>query len=270
MTVGDEVAGCLAVAREALGLLRGCAGTGAYSLYADAVRACHGALEGFVEARVAGLRLVIPATQLPEALLNLAHVVCLREYALARSHVPRPGWTVVDLGAYLGFYTVWAARLVGPRGRVVAVEPNHEARRLVYENAVANDVDDRVEVDPRAVWDSEGYGVLHVPGYWGNASLDPGYASSYGDAARVPVRLARLETVLADHGVEVADLVKVDVEAAEARVLRGVSPARAHRLVVELHPPWAGPETLPHAYRWLLVHALSTGSQVVAYGLAEG
>jgi len=41
------------------------------------------------------------------------------------------GMTVVDVGANLGYYSLLAARLVGPSGRVIAFEPNSENCRLL-------------------------------------------------------------------------------------------------------------------------------------------
>ena len=41
------------------------------------------------------------------------------------------GMTVVDVGANIGYYTVLASQLVGPSGRVVALEPNSENLRLM-------------------------------------------------------------------------------------------------------------------------------------------
>jgi hypothetical protein len=42
---------------------------------------------------------------------------------LLRKHL-RPGMTVVDGGAHVGFHTLLAARLVGPTGRVFSFEPD--------------------------------------------------------------------------------------------------------------------------------------------------
>ena len=39
--------------------------------------------------------------------------------------------SVVDVGANLGYYSLLASRLVGPTGRVVALEPNSENCRLL-------------------------------------------------------------------------------------------------------------------------------------------
>lgn len=43
----------------------------------------------------------------------------------------RAGMTVVDVGANLGYYSLLASRLVGPTGKVIALEPNSENCRLL-------------------------------------------------------------------------------------------------------------------------------------------
>jgi FkbM family methyltransferase len=211
---------------------------------------------------VRGLRLRVPHDQLPEAWLNIVHAICLGDYWVVGSFHPRPGWSVVDVGAYLGFYTVYAAVYVGPRGRVVAVEPNPWARSYLYENAVLNRVDDRVEVDPRAAGSRTGYATLYVPPFWGNSSLVKEYAEAYGDTVEVLVRVERLSTIMEDHNLARADLVKIDVEGLEQEVLRDAL-RLARRVVVELHPPYTGPSTVRGAGRCTIYH-LATG-QLVAY-----
>ena len=54
----------------------------------------------------------------------------------------KPGDTVVDLGAHIGYYTLLFAKLVGPSGHVVAFEPSPAScailRRNVASNGLAN------------------------------------------------------------------------------------------------------------------------------------
>ena len=52
-------------------------------------------------------------------------------------HVPRGG-TVVNVGANVGYFTLWAAGLVGRRGRVLAIEPHPENARLLRWNIASH------------------------------------------------------------------------------------------------------------------------------------
>ncbi|MBC4018112.1 FkbM family methyltransferase [Siccirubricoccus deserti] len=58
----------------------------------------------------------------------------------------RPGARVVDAGAGYGYFTLLAAELVGPQGRVVAIEPHPRSAALLRRNIALNGVTDRVEV----------------------------------------------------------------------------------------------------------------------------
>jgi FkbM family methyltransferase len=50
----------------------------------------------------------------------------------------RPGDTVFDIGAHIGFYTLLLARLVGPAGKVLAFEPDPANFALLQQNVVLN------------------------------------------------------------------------------------------------------------------------------------
>ena len=47
-----------------------------------------------------------------------------REQTALFRELIRPGHTVLDVGAHVGYYTVLASALAGPRGAVWAFEPN--------------------------------------------------------------------------------------------------------------------------------------------------
>ncbi|HIC98966.1 MAG TPA: hypothetical protein EYP08_04835, partial [Pyrodictiaceae archaeon] len=99
-----------------------------------------------------GLVAIVPNTQLPEAWANILHVFCYRDYARFEDFTPRRGWVVVDVGAYLGFYTLWAGVHVGDSGFVVAVEPNPTAREIILSNVSLNRGRiGRIAFDPRLV-----------------------------------------------------------------------------------------------------------------------
>src|SRR5205814_10617535 len=53
----------------------------------------------------------------------------------------RPGATVIDVGANIGYNTVYAAGLTGANGRVIAVEPASDNIRVLRENLGANPIE---------------------------------------------------------------------------------------------------------------------------------
>jgi FkbM family methyltransferase len=134
----------------------------------------------------------------------------------------RQGMRVVDVGANHGYYTAMFADLVGPSGRVAAIEPGPRTASLLRKTVTVNGFDDRVTVFEVAATDSDdAILVLSTP------SHEPKNARIVGDdQAGMPVTVtvsgARLDTLLQDwSGI---DFIKVDVEGAEEAMLAGAWP----------------------------------------------
>lgn len=139
--------------------------------------------------------------------------------ALAR-RFGRPGATVVDAGAHLGYLALHFARAVGPQGAVHAFEPDPRLAGRAREHARLNSCA-RIRVHAAALSDRPAESVtFHLTGQLGWSSLDGGY---WETLATVRVPATTLDAHLAESGVEPASLcfVKVDVEGAEADLLRG-------------------------------------------------
>src|SRR3954463_1875521 len=58
-------------------------------------------------------------------------------FAFIKRHVT-PGDVVVDVGSFLGVYAVVEARLAGPRGRVVAIEPTTRSASIARRHFAFN------------------------------------------------------------------------------------------------------------------------------------
>jgi len=141
--------------------------------------------------------------------------------------VIRPGMTVLDIGANVGFFTALSAGLVGASGRVIAVEPNSENCRLILHTAEINQFDN-VELLPVALAETNGWS--HFVNHLGsNGSLARASESQLvgGWGQIVPV-------LRGDDLIEgPVDVVKLDVEGAEGRVVRGLAGLiEEHRPVV--------------------------------------
>ena len=127
----------------------------------------------------------------------------------------RPGMRVVDVGANLGYYSLLAAHLVGPDGAVIALEPNSENCRLLLSSLRLAGVTN-VELLPVAADVSSGwaYYSTHV-GSNGGLVNDDDLLSHPGTV--VPT------FPLDDLVTEPVDFLKMDVEGAEGRVVKGAA-----------------------------------------------
>lgn len=146
----------------------------------------------------------------------------------AFARLVRPGDTVFDLGAHTGYYSLLAASLVGPRGRVFAFEPRPDSAWYLRQHARLNRCGN-VEVVECAVCDRSGEAEFLAGRGSGTGRLASGGA--------LRVRTVRLDDFVRQCGVAPA-AIKVDVEGAEAAVLAGAGEVlRAHRplLFLSLH-----------------------------------
>jgi FkbM family methyltransferase len=132
----------------------------------------------------------------------------------------RPGLTAVDIGANVGFFSLLFASLVGPSGKVIALEPQPRAYGRLVENLALNQ---RLKADVRRVAASDTVGQLYFycgpAEHSGIASLRP----LGGSPERITVPTATGDSLFRE--CEQIDLIKVDVEGAETLVLRGLSSA---------------------------------------------
>jgi len=133
--------------------------------------------------------------------------------------VLRPGMVFVDGGANEGVYSVFAARRVRRNGRVVAFEPSTRERDRLEANVRANRLRN-VDVRAVALGEEPGEATLALAGYGheGQNTIGPTVSNPNVETiGHVPVRVERLD----DAGLDSVDVIKLDVEGSEARVLRG-------------------------------------------------
>lgn len=141
--------------------------------------------------------------------------------ALFRRLLPEGG-IALDVGANVGWHALLLSNLVGPAGRVLAVEPNPSVRERLEENLRANRADN-VTILPFALAEEDRRAPFHGPaaelGESGSGHLlaDP-QAGSHED---FEVEVRRADAVLTEARVERLDLVKIDVEGFEWAVLAG-------------------------------------------------
>jgi FkbM family methyltransferase len=147
------------------------------------------------------------------AVLTGTHEIQVQQ-AIVRS--ARAGDHVWDVGANIGYLALVAARIVGPTGRVVAIEPDAQCAAAIRTNAALNDLQ-AIEVVEAAAAQSSGTADLVVvrDRLWTRLA-------SVGDHHESE-QLVNVETVALDDVPGPAPtLVKIDVEGAELEVIAGM------------------------------------------------
>jgi FkbM family methyltransferase len=200
---------------------------------------------------------------------SIAREVCFtglyepQETAVVRD-VLKPGMTFVDVGANWGYFTLLAAHLVGPEGRVLSLEPDPRLFQTLSSNLAMNRLD---QVRALQLAAADAPGLLSLAGFderQGNFGLSrivekgdihlftngdgqtdvampvPGTGTAMNGCRIFSVAARPLDDVLAEAGIDAIDLLKMDIEGAEGMALRGMqetlSRRRVRRLLLELHP----------------------------------
>jgi FkbM family methyltransferase len=152
-----------------------------------------------------------------------------------------PGDTFIDVGANIGYFSLLASKLVGPSGKVVAIEASPKTFRDLERNLVRNQAANVRSVN-RAVSDCRGLSKLfrgpeHNIGMTGLFEEQEGIKMEF----ECMVEVAPLGDVLQGDELQKARLIKIDVEGAEGAVVAGMGPlfqsARPDlEIIVEIHP----------------------------------
>ena len=143
--------------------------------------------------------------------------------------VLEPDGVFFDVGANIGVYTGWAARTVGPTGRVYAFEPvpstRQHLREFLHRNHLKN-----VSVIPSAV--GRETGSLHLYCHPGASGLASAVKTRSPGVHRIEVRTTSLDEYAGATKSRLPQLLKIDVEGYELEVLRG-----ARRILSSPNPP---------------------------------
>ncbi len=135
-----------------------------------------------------------------------------------------PGMVFVDVGANDGYYSLFAARRVGSSGLVVAFEPSSRERANLEHNLAKNGCDN-VRVVAAALGAAPGTAELKLahPHHSGHNTLGTFVHDDVCEASVERVTVETLDRIAAEQGLAQIDMVKIDVEGAEASVIRGAS-----------------------------------------------
>ncbi len=149
----------------------------------------------------------------------------------------KPGMTAVDVGAYIGYYALHFAKLVGNKGRVFAFEPAPSVYTLLKKNIEVNKLNAIIESFDAAVGDREKRSTLFL-----GMSTDSSLFRIFKviDRPSVTIDVISLDKFFADRNWPPVHIIKIDTEGSEKFVLEGmrklVTRNQELKLIIELNP----------------------------------
>lgn len=130
----------------------------------------------------------------------------------------RPNDTYWDLGAHAGYHAICAARIVGPQGCVIAVEPDPEIAAIMHEQIDLNELPNII-VLPEAVSDTVGAVTFMRSDLDSRTSAIAGIGGERGTAAPLEVPTTTIDTLSEQYPAP--HILKMDIEGAEIFALPG-------------------------------------------------
>lgn len=130
-------------------------------------------------------------------------------------YVLNKGDTVIDCGAYIGEFTLYASKAVGPSGKVIAFEPDPTIFKKLQANIRLNTAGNIILVN-KGAWSKDG--VLRFVG-----DNIKGYSFMFADKGEgaIDIPVVSLDGELDRLGVKKVDFIKMDVEGAELELIKG-------------------------------------------------
>lgn len=152
----------------------------------------------------------------------------------------KEGQTFVDIGAHIGYFTLLAARAVGPGGRVYSFEPAPSNLTILRKNIQVNGYEDVVAVVPKAVCGAVGVRHLFLVAKENTGSYSI-YHSSYERVDCISIDATTLDQFFQQERWPTVHIMKMDIEGAEKDALEGMAELSRRnpslKLVVEFSPP---------------------------------
>lgn len=149
---------------------------------------------------------------------ELDYSYILQEHELGTQQIIRrhlkPGMIAIDVGANIGYLTLLMAKLVGPKGKIYAVEPAQDNLEFLRRNVRLNGAEN-IEILPYAA------GAEHcVQNFYLRkaGTLHSLYSPAKAAAEITQVQVMPLDELIREKRV---DFIKIDVEGGEIEVLKG-------------------------------------------------
>ncbi len=165
----------------------------------------------------------------------------IREDDIIEKFQPKDGGIVVDVGAHYGRYTLIAARRIGFKGKVIAIEADPKNFDMLDKNIKLNGLENVITLN-YAASSNKSKVKLSIPekksGHTIYSSIMPGRSPT---EMFIEVNANTVDTILNESGISIDQInwIKIDVEGAELEVLKGatnvLSKSKDISLLIEIH-----------------------------------
>jgi FkbM family methyltransferase len=127
----------------------------------------------------------------------------------------KKGDVAMDCGGYVGDWTKWTVR--AGASKVITVEPALMQLECIRRNLAAEISEGRVKIHAKGVWDREDLLVLRLNAQNPAANTVSGQTANGGES----IELTTIDKIVADEKLDRLDVLKMDIEGAEVRAIRG-------------------------------------------------
>jgi len=147
-----------------------------------------------------------------------------------------PAPYIIDVGSYIGISVLYFKNMY-PNSEIVCFEPNPLAIDLLKENILVNDITN-VDIHQSGIWIEDGIKKMYID----NSDLERFSVGSFNRNCwngTVPSQEIEVKTEkLTKYIDRTVDLLKLDVEGSEQRILKGIQKyfKNIENIILEYHP----------------------------------
>ena len=191
----------------------------------------------------------------------------------------RPGTTVLDIGAHFGYFSLILSQCVGAEGRCIAFEALSENAEKISKTVYANTVEN-IQVENLAISDEDGNVSFEISSNSFMGKLKASAADSQFEFKDrlVSVKAMTLDSYVNCSGLDNISLIKIDVEGAERKVVRGGNKTILNHkpvLLVEVHSfENAGVHAQPFIFDLInlgyRIYHLANNAEILPMGFSGG
>ena len=138
---------------------------------------------------------------------------------LTRRFACKPGDTIVEVGAYLGYHSMKVADIIGESGQLIAIEMVEENFEVLRRNLEDN-YPNTCKAIRSAIAENEGTFKAYLGGSQANGLRNDVIATGRREAHMTTVRTRRLDNLLSEIGVDQIDLLSLQLNGTELDVIK--------------------------------------------------